>query len=744
METPTTQAHAPTALHAPPDLPPSVEADPARPVLALVVGILLLAGAARLLWPSGEPSTPPATADTLPPAPRARRIVHLDEYHGVTVADPYRWMEDLDAPEVAAWVDAQNARTRAFLDAIPERAQFEARITELWNYEKRSVPDRRGERLFFTRNTGLQPQGVLHVQEGLHAEPCVLIDPNTLSADGTVALHGSWPTSDGALLAYSVSEAGSDWQTWRVKNVATGKDLPDRLDWIKFSGCAWTPDNDGFYYSRYDEPPPGKALAARAEFQKLYYHRIGTPQTQDTLVYARADHAEWGFDPTVTEDGRWLVVHVWAGSGPKNLVYVRERAATTAPFTPLIGEFESSYWLIGNDDTRFYFLTDRDAPRRRVIAIDVRSPAPAQWRTIVPQRAETLEGMSLFGNRLVGQYLKDAHAEVLVFGLDGQAAGTVRLPGLGSVSGFGGLRDARDTFFSFTSFTTPTTIYRMDLAGTGTERYWAPTIDLDPDAFDVAQVFYRSKDGTRIPMFLVHRTGLARDGQNPVWLYGYGGFNNALTPWFVGSGLVWLERGGVIAIANIRGGGEYGREWHEAGTKLKKQNVFDDFIAAAEWLCAEKITRPGKLAIAGGSNGGLLVGACMTQRPDLFGACLPAVGVLDMLRYESFTIGWAWASDYGSVKNADEFKALLAYSPYQNVKMGTRYPPTLVTTADHDDRVWPAHSFKFAAALQHAHRGDAPILIRVETRAGHGAGKPTAKRIAELADQWAFLTAVLK
>ncbi|MFS8830176.1 prolyl oligopeptidase family serine peptidase, partial [Synechococcus sp. R8-2] len=545
----------------------------------------------------------------------------------------------------------------------------------------------------------------------------------------------------GRYLAYGLSCSGSDWQEWKVRDIETGEDLPDHLRWVKFSGASWTLDGQGFFYSRYDEPAPGSEYESANYFQKLYYHRLGTSQSEDVLVYHRPDQKEWGFAGGVTEDGNYLIISVWRGTDPKNLIFYKDLRDPQSPVVELIREFEAEYSFVGNDGSRFWLLTDCQAPRRRLVAIDLEQPDQVQ--EVIPEAEETLQGVSLINNQFVAFYLKDAHTQIKTFALDGTYLGEIPLPGLGSASGFGGKRYDTETFYTFTSFTTPPTIYRYDFTSGTSTLFRQPQVDFDPQAYEVQQVFYTSKDGTRIPMFLVHRRGLTRTGDHPTLLYGYGGFGISLTPSFSVGLVAWLEMGGVYAQPNLRGGGEYGEEWHQAGTKLNKQKVFDDFIAAAEWLIAHGYTNPAKLAISGGSNGGLLVGACLVQRPELFAAALPAVGVFDMLRFHKFTIGWAWISEYGSPENPEEFKALYAYSPLHNLKPGTAYPATLITTADHDDRVVPAHSFKFAAALQAAQGGSQPILIRIDTKAGHGAGKPTSKLIEEAADRWAFLVQVL-
>ncbi|MFQ4142760.1 prolyl oligopeptidase family serine peptidase [Chlorogloeopsis sp. ULAP02] len=683
--------------------------------------------------PAAKPLTYPST----------RKSNQVDSYHGAPVADPYRWLEDPDSEETKAWVEAQNKVTFGYLEEIPAREKIKQRLTKLWDYEKYSVPFKEGERYFYFKNDGLQNQSVLYTLKSLDEEPTVLLDPNTLSEDGTVALSGLAISEDGKLLAYGLSTAGSDWQEWKVRDIETCQDLEDHLKWIKFSGASWTNDHKGFFYSRYDEPNEKSKLADVNYYQKLYYHRLGTPQSEDVLIYHRSDEKEWGFDGSVTEDGRYLIISVWLGTDPKNLVFYKDLTNPNSEVIELINKFEANYGFIDNDGNVFYFRTDLDAPRGRLIAIDTQKPALENRQEIIPQAAETLESVGIINNQFVADYLKDAHSQIKIFNLNGEFVREVELPGIGSAGGFGGKRYDTETFYSFTSFTTPATIYRYDMVSGKSEIFRQPNVDFNPADYETKQIFYNSKDGTQVPMFITHKKGIKLDGNNPTYLYGYGGFNASLTPAFSVSNLVWMEMGGVYAVPNIRGGGEYGEEWHQAGMKLKKQNVFDDFIAAAEWLIANGYTKPAKLAIGGGSNGGLLVGACITQRPDLFAAALPAVGVMDMLRFPKFTIGWAWVSEYGSPENPEEFKALYAYSPLHNLKPGTAYPATLITTADHDDRVVPAHSFKFAAALQAAHAGDAPVLIRIETKAGHGAGKPTTKMIEELADKWAFLVRTL-
>ncbi len=671
----------------------------------------------------------------------------VDNYHGIEITDPYRWLEDADAEATQAWVQAQNQVTFNFLEAIADKSKIQARLTELWDYEKYGIPFKEGDRYFYFKNDGLQNQSVLYTLTALDGEPIVLLDPNQLSVDGTVALSGLAISNDGKMMAYALSTGGSDWKEWRIRSVETGEDLSDRVEWSKFSNAAWTHDGQGFFYSRYDEPESG-ALQNINYYQKLYYHRLGTLQSEDILIYDRPDRKEWGFDSGVTEDGRYLIISVWQGSESKNLIFYLDlqahptlEAIQTEHIVELISEFGAEYSFIGNDDSIFWLRTDLDAPRGRAIEIDVN--APQQVREIIPQASETLEGVGLINDQFVAFYLKDAATQVKIFNLDGQFEREVKLPGIGSAGGFGGKRYDTETFYSFTSFTVPPTIYRYNLQTDENVVFRRPQVNFDADRYITEQVFYQSKDGTKVPMFITRKQEIELDGQNPTILYAYGGFGVSLTPGFSISNLVWMEMGGIYAVPNLRGGGEYGEDWHQAGTKANKQNVFDDFIAAAEWLNANGYTSTPKLAISGGSNGGLLVGACMAQRPDLFGAALPAVGVMDMLRFHKFTIGWAWTAEYGSPENVEDFPILYAYSPLHNLKPKTAYPATLITTADRDDRVVPAHSFKFAAALQAAHTGKNPVLIRIETKAGHGAGKPTAKLIEEASDRLAFLTKVL-
>ncbi len=676
-----------------------------------------------------------AAGISYPDAPRGNQA---DNYHGIRVADPYRWLEELDSPRTRQWVEAENRLTESWLKRFPAREKYRQRLTELWNFERYSVPWKEGGRYFFTRNDGLQNQSLVYTMRHLEDSPRVLIDPNELSEDGTVALKGAAVSPDGKYYAYGVSDAGSDWTEWRVRNIDSGQDLDDRLKWIKFSGVSWSADSKGFYYARYDAPGEGQKLKSINYFPKLYYHRLGDPQEQDRLVYHRPDHKEWFFGGTATDDGHYLLISVGRGTEQKNLLYFQDLRHPEKGIRPVIETWQASYEYLGNKGSRFWFLSNDDAPRGRILEIDLENPARKNWKEIVPQGPDTVETASMINDSFILSYLHDAWHKVVIHPLKGEPR-ELKLPGMGSAAGFSGKRTDKETFYSWTSFNTPNRIYHLNLETGESRLFKAPRLKFNPDDYVTRQVFYKSKDGTRIPMFISHRKDLKPNGKTPTLLYGYGGFNISLTPWFSVSRLAWMEAGGIYVVANLRGGGEYGEEWHQAGTRTRKQNVFDDFIAAGEWLVQNGYTSPGHLGIMGGSNGGLLVGAVLLQRPDLFAAALPAVGVMDMLRFNRFTIGWAWESDYGSPDNEAEFKALYAYSPYHNVKPGVCYPPTLVTTADHDDRVFPAHSFKFTAALQAAQACDNPILIRIETRAGHGAGKPTSKRIEEAADMLAFL-----
>lgn len=668
--------------------------------------------------------------------PAAPRVNQVDDYHGVTIADPFRILEDPHHPDTRTWIDQQVGLTRAYLEGLPLRSQLRQRMEQLFDYPRWGVPQRHGDHYFFTHNPGLQNQDTLYVGRQ-PTEGRVLLDPNTLSTDGTVALHSWYPSPDGRWLAYALAQSGSDWLEWHVREVETGIDLPDRLHWSKFSGAAWLPDSSGFYYSRYQAPQGEQAHTAANFNQQLCLHRLGRIQEADELIYERPDHPDWGFQAEVTEDGRYLLLQVWKGTQRQNLVFWRPLQGQE-PFGELVNTFEASYNFLTNQGSRFYFQTDHQAPRGKVVAVDLAQPDP-QWYTVVDQQEDTLQQAVAVGNGLALVFLHHAHSRLCLYHPDRPHLEEVPLPGLGTVGAVWARAGEPELFLSFTSFLAPALPYRLDWPNAQLHSLHPGATRFDPQQFEARQVFVTSKDGTQVPLFLVHRKGLKLTADHPVLLYGYGGFNIPMTPNFSATRLVWLEQGGVYAQACLRGGGEYGQQWHRAGSLEQKQNVFDDFVACAEWLIDQGYTQPGRLAIQGGSNGGLLVAACMVQRPELFGAVIPAVGVLDMLRFHRFTIGWAWVSDYGSPEDPEQFAVLRAYSPYHNLKPGVAYPPTLIMTADHDDRVVPAHSFKFAAALQEAQGGQAPVLIRIQTGAGHGMGKPTRMILDEQADLMAFL-----
>ena len=670
----------------------------------------------------------------------------VSDYHGVKVPDPYRWMEDIDSPATRAWVEAEGKLSRAYLDALPKHEEFATHLKEIWNFERWSAPTLHGHNWFYTHNDGLQNQAVIFVTADPATPGHVLLDPNTLSKDGTVALRETAVSDDGRLFAYALSDAGSDWQIWHVRNVATGTDLPDEIHWSKAGGGSWRKDGSGFYYTSYDAPKSADALKAANEYEKLFFHKLGTPQSQDVLVYTRKDDPQWFVGGQVTDDGHYLVIEANHGDEVQNTLLVQDLAANTAaPIQEVIPKPTAVYNFIGNVGPTLYVMTDDGAPKYKIIAIELKNPDPAHWRTVVPEGADTLDSVSLVGGQLVAGYLHDAHSAVRRYSPQGKLLGEVQLAGLGEAAGFAGRIEDRATYYSYSGFTTPPSVYRLDLASGASTLWKTPRLTgFDPEKFQTQQVFYSSKDGTRVPLYIVSRKGTELTGKNPTILYGYGGFNIALEPTFSPAIAGWIEMGGVYAMANLRGGGEYGRAWHEGGMKTHKQNVFNDFIGAAEYLIAQHWTSPQHLGIYGRSNGGLLIGAVEEQRPDLFAAAVPQVGVMDMLRFREFTVGKGWESDFGSVDNPDEFKAIFAYSPLQNVKPGVSYPATLVTTGDHDDRVYPAHSFKFTAAMQKADPNGKPILLRVETRAGHGSGKPTAKLIEETADIYAFVWNAVK
>lgn len=700
--------------------------------------------------------------------PKAKMIDQVDDLHGTKVHDPYRWMEDTGSDDTKAWIAAENELTDKFLSTIPERERLKERLTEVWNYERISAPYKVTEGFYiYSRNDGLQNQSVLYRAASIKDEGKVFFDPNKLSADGTAALSGWAFTDDGKLWAYGVARSGSDRTEWRIMNTETGEHLKDTLEPNRQGGVSWLKDGSGFFYSRFPQTESGGELKSQTFNHKLYFHKLGTPQSEDFIVYERPDDKELFVGGSVTDDGRFLIISVSKGTRPENMVYympltgfdpstglIKGFVPGIAPtgddiaakrrvqIQPLVTTLTADHGFIGNIGRLFYFTTNKDAPRKKIVEVDT-TVKMGKWTDVVPEAAETLRGVSLINGQLVANYLKDAYSKIRIYGEDGKHVRDVELPGIGSAGGFGGKLEDTETFYTFSSFNAPPTIFHYDMKTGKSTVFRRAEVKFDSDDYIVKQEFFTSKDGTRVPMFITHKKGLKLDGKNPTILYGYGGFNISMTPGFSAAGIPWLEMGGIYVVANIRGGSEYGTDWWKGGSLKNKQNVFDDFIAAAEHLIERKYTSTPKLAIQGGSNGGLLVGAVLNQRPDLFGAALPSVGVMDMVRFPLFTIGWAWTSDYGDPKIAEDFKVLYAYSPLHNIKKGTKYPATLVTTSDHDDRVFPAHSFKYAAALQAAQAGDAPILIRIETKAGHGAGKPTAKRIEEYADLYGFLVKVL-
>ncbi|NCC73602.1 MAG: S9 family peptidase [Sphingobacteriia bacterium] len=667
--------------------------------------------------------------------PETKTVDVTDDYHGTTIADPYRWLEDDKSEETAAWVEAQNKVTFGYLEQIPFREDIKNRLTQIWDYPKYSVTFKKGDRYFYFKNDGMQNQSVLYVQESLEDTARVLLDPNLLSEDGTVALSGYDVSRDGKYLAYGISRGGSDWNEIYILEIESGKTLDDHLMWIKFSGIAW--HGDGFYYSRYDEPT-GSELSGKNEYHKVFYHKTGTPQTEDMLIYENKEFPLRNYAAGVTDDEKFLIIYE-TESTSGNAMYIKDLTKQESQFEAIVDGFDHDFTVIDDYDGKLLVRTNYEAPKYQLIQIDPTQKEQSNWKTILPEQENVLENVTLVGGKIVAEYMKDAYSQAFIYDMTGTQTGSLDLPGIGTLAGFSGKKEENIAFYGFTSFTFPTTIYKYDIEKNESVVYRNPELDFDPTAYETKQVFYESKDGTKVPMFIVHKKGIALNGNNPTLLYGYGGFNISLTPGFSVTRLILLEQGGIFAMPNLRGGGEYGKEWHEAGTKERKQNVFDDFIAAAEYLIENKYTSPDYLAVQGGSNGGLLVGAVMTQRPDLFQVALPAVGVLDMLRYHLFTIGWAWATDYGKSDVPEEFEYLIKYSPLHNLKTGTCYPATLVTTADHDDRVVPAHSFKFIASLQQHQGCSNPTLIRIETKAGHGAGKPTSKVIEEYADVYAFI-----
>ena len=669
--------------------------------------------------------------------PETKKCDTVDEYFGHKVADPYRWLEDDNSEETALWVKAENEITFDYLSKIPFREKIKERLTEIWNYPKYRVPFKKGDNYFFFKNDGLQNQDVLYIQPDLDSEPKILLDPNTFSEDGTIALSNLGISKDGKILAYSTSEGGSDWKEIYVMNIETGEKYIDHLEWIKFSGISWY--KNGFFYSRYNKPDEGDELKDKNEFHKVFYHKIGDVQAKDKLIYSNKDFPLRNYYAGVTEDEKFLIIsESEATSG--NTVYVKDLTKKGNTYYKIGNGFDYQYNIIENIGDKLLVMTNFNAPKNQLVIIDPNNPTPEKWNTIIPEKEEVLRSIQLIGGKIFATYMKDATSKAYIYDMKGELIEEMKIPGIGTLYGLNGKKDESVAFFGFTSFTFPSTVFKYDVDKNDFEVYKKPEIDFDAEQYSTSQVFYKSKDGTEIPMFIIHKKDVKMDGSNPTLLYGYGGFNISLTPSFSVSRLIFLEKGGIYVMANLRGGGEYGEEWHEAGTKLKKQNVFDDFIAATEFLINEKYTSPEKLAIMGGSNGGLLVGAVMNQRPELYKVALPFVGVMDMLRYHKFTIGWAWAGDYGTSEESEEmFSYLYGYSPVHTIKEGVNYPATLVITADHDDRVVPAHSFKYMATLQEKTLGKNPALIRIETRAGHGAGKPTSKRIEETTDVYSFM-----
>jgi prolyl oligopeptidase len=679
------------------------------------------------------------------PYPMPRKSDVVDDYFGTKVADPYRWMEDLDSSEVVDWVAVENKLTFDYLERLPLRQHFRQRLTELWNYPRITIPVREGGRLFYRKNSGLQRQSPIYMRESLAVSPTVVIDPNALSPDGAVSLANYAPSPDAKLLAYTLSEGGADWQTGRVREIGSGRDLPDEVQWMRFSWLSWTKDGRGFFYSRYPEPPKGKHLQAALSGQALYYHRVGTPQSQDRLIYERKDLPTWFIGGWVTEDGRYLLVRLAKGSGNRNRLYYADlgtpsRPKVKAEIKPIIEDDDAEYAPFGNIGPMLYLRTDSDAPNRKIIAVDLRNPKRSAWKTLVPERKEAIQSVDLIGGRIVAEYLVNVRSRLALFDRAGRSQGEIALPGIGTVGGVGGRQDSLEIFYAFTSPLYRTTVFAYDPRIKKSTPFEAPDPALDVSRYETKQFFAISKDGTRIPFFLTAHKDLPRTGDNPTMLYGYGGYSIVTMPVYRPHALAWLELGGIWVTASLRGGGEYGENWHKGGMLENKQNVFDDFIAVAEQLINEKYTSPAKLGIMGGSNGGLLVAAVTEQRPELYGVALPAVGVMDMLRYDKFTGGRAWIPEYGSSSDPEQFKYLIKYSPLHNIKPGVCYPAIMLTTADHDDRVVPSHSFKFTATLQEAQGCDRPVLIRVETKASHGY-RPTDKLIAELADVWAFAAA---
>ncbi len=668
--------------------------------------------------------------------PDTKKVNQTDNYFGVKVADPYRWLENDTSEAVAKWVKQENKVTFDYLSKIPYREKIKNRLEQLWNYPKYSVPFKAGDNYFFSKNNGLQNQDVIYIQNDLNSEPEVFLDPNNLSKDGTIALTTYSVSKDGKYFAYGTASGGSDWNEFYVMDVASKKKLDDHLEWIKFSGISWK--DEGFYYSRYPTPSEGEELTSQNNYHQIYYHKIGTDQKEDKRIYGNEDEPKMTFYAQTSEDEKYLIVYASTGTS-NNELFVKDLDEPDSKFITVVDNFDNNYGVVDNLENKLLVLTDKSAPNYQLVLIDPKNPSENNWQKILPEKENVLQSATIIGGNLIATYMKDASSHVYQYDLNGKSEAEIKLPTLGTVGGFSGKKDDAQAFYAFTSFTYPTTIFKYNVDSKESEILHQPELDFDFDNYETEQVFYNSKDGTKVPMFIVHKKGIELNGQNPTLLYAYGGFNISLNPSFSISRLILLENGGIYAMPNLRGGGEYGEKWHKAGMLENKQNVFDDFISAAQYLIDKKYTSPEKLACAGGSNGGLLIGAVINQRPDLFKAAFPAVGVMDMLRFHKFTIGWAWVPEYGSSENEQQFKTLYAYSPLHNIKSGLPYPATLVTTADHDDRVVPAHSFKYISTLQEKYKGDNPVLIRIETRAGHGAGKPTSKIIEEQADIYSFM-----
>lgn len=668
--------------------------------------------------------------------PNTKKQDVVDDYFGQKVPDPYRWLENDTSKATAKWVKAQNEVTFSYLEQIPFRDQIQSRLTEIWNYPKISAPFKKGPHYFVFKNDGLQNQSVAYIKENLQDEGEVILDPNKLSEDGTVSLASFAPNEKGNYLAYAISRGGSDWREIYVKNIKTGKLLDDHIMWAKFSGISWY--KNGFFYTRYPKPEEGAELSGVNKNNKIYYHKTGTEQKDDELFYEDPEHPKWGFGVDITEDEKYMIIYV-TESTSGNALYFKDMTRPDSKIKKVITNFNQDYSVIDHVNGKLLVRTNDGASRYRLMAVDTENYDREEWEEVIPEEEGVLKGIDLVGGRMVANYMSDAHSQIKVFDLKGKFLHELDNDMVGTISGFGGKLEDQKTFYTVTSFTTPSTVYQYNVAENKSKIYQRSKIDFDASKYETKQVFYESKDGTKVPMFITHKKGLKLDGDNPVLLYGYGGFNVSLTPSFSITRLIWLENNGVFAMPNLRGGGEYGEEWHKAGIKMKKQNVFDDFIAAAEYLIDNQYTNSDKLTIQGGSNGGLLVGAVTNQRPDLFAVALPAVGVMDMLRYHKFTIGRYWATDYGTSEDSKEmFKYLMSYSPLHTIKKDVNYPAVMVTTADHDDRVVPAHSFKYIATLQDKYNGNNPVLIRIATKAGHGAGKPTSKIIQEYADLWSF------